>query len=148
MIRSFFITALLFMAVACSKSNTFDEVYPPEPVIRLVSISPTKMQEFSDSLVVVIRYQDGDGDLGFTHPDSNALEVQDARLVRPDYYFVPPLAPLNSTLSITGELRFGIRGAFVLGSNNEENTSFTIRIKDRAGNWSNTITTQEITINK
>lgn len=144
----FFPLMLLFVIGSCSKETKFVQVFPPEPVISLKSISPMKMQEFSDSLIVVIEYQDGDGNIGFTHPDSNALEVQDVRLARPDYYFVPPLAPLNSSISIEGQLTFKIRGAFILGSGDTEKTSFTIRLKDRSGTWSNTITTPEVSINR
>jgi hypothetical protein len=122
--------------------------FPVEPEISIISVEPTTIKEFVDQLVVVIEYQDGDGDLGFEHPDSLSLRVHDARLTAPDWYHVPPRAPLGEEIPIQGTLEFQINSTFILGNAQQETTTFNIQIKDRAGNWSNVVTTPTITITK
>ena len=120
----------------------------PIPRISLIKIEPTTVKQFVDSLKITIAYEDGDGDLGFVNADITSLEVQDDRLAKPDYYYVPPLAPVDSKVRIKGELVMKLRNVFLLGTGNVETTSFTIKIKDRAGNVSNPVITPEITINR
>lgn len=136
------VTILLF--AACKKDG--NPVYDIIPEINLVSVEPTTIQQFQDSVVVTIEYKDGDGDLGFVHPDSMSLSVHDSRLTAPDWYFVPPLSPVDHQLSITGTLTFKLNGTYLLGSGGTEKIVYSIKIKDRAGNWSNEISTPEITI--
>jgi hypothetical protein len=118
------------------------------PNIEILNVAPTVIQEFDGNVIVTLQYTDGNGDLGYIEADSFALEVKDARLSQADFYYVPPLAPVGHDLSIQGELDVKLNGTFILGNGNEEKTSFTLRIKDRAGNWSNLVTTPEITIIK
>lgn len=139
------IIILATIAPACKKKGP---PFPVEPEIRIISVEPTTVKEFVDQLVVVLEYQDGDGDLGFEHPDSLSLRVLDNRLTAPDWYHVPPRAPLGEDLPIQGTLEFQINSTFILGSAQQETTTFTIQIKDRAGNWSNEVTTPTITITK
>lgn len=137
---------LLSTLWACKKKGP--EVFASAPEINIESVQPTTIQQFKDSLIVILGYKDGDGDLGFEHPDSLTLRVQDARLTAPDWYFVQPLAPVGSQVAIEGTLRFEITGAFLLGNGNQEQTTYTIAIKDRAGHWSNEVSTPTITITK
>lgn len=120
----------------------------PIPNIRYIGITPELVNEFTDSVIVTFSYEDGDGDLGHKNPDILLLEVQDARLVNPDYYYVPPLAPIGSNIKISGQLQLRLRNTFLLGSGGDEKTQYDIRMKDRAGNWSNVIQTKEITIRR
>lgn len=120
----------------------------PVPRIKYVDITPELVNQFTDSVIVTIEYEDGDGDLGHKNPDILLLEVQDARLSNPDHYYIPPLAPIGSNIKIKGILQFRLRNTFLLGSGGDELTSYDIRMKDRAGNWSNYIQTEEITIKK
>jgi hypothetical protein len=140
-------TGILMVSLigACKKDKL---VYDEVPEINLISIEPTTVKQFQDTLVITIEYKDGDGDLGYEHPDSLSLSVLDARLNAPDFYFVKPLAPLGSTIAIQGELRFKLRSAFILGAGNQETTSYTVKLKDRKGNWSNEVVTPKVTINK
>jgi len=127
-----------------------DTVEPdPIPFLKIESVSPTNLVEFTDSVIVLLTYDDGDGDLGFFDPDSSALAVTDSRFSEPDYYFVEGLAPDNGeSLHIRGTLRVGLTPPFILGNGNTEVIQYSIRIKDRAGNWSNTVVTPDITITK
>jgi hypothetical protein len=61
---------------------------------------------------------------------------------------IQPLTPPSSKIQIEGELQINLAGLFVLGSDSTETTSFTVKLKDRAGNWSNEVTTSSITVNK
>ncbi len=140
----FLIAASLF---ACKKKSPFP--YDIAPELRIVSAGPETLREFQDSLIVILEYKDGDGDIGFYDPDSAALWVQDIRLSKPDPYFVKPLSPPNGEeVSIQGTLRFRLRGTFIFGNAKMEKTRFKIRMKDRAGHWSEEVSTPEITIVK
>lgn len=136
------ITGLIAIS-GCKKNNVFSDI----PEIRLIEVNPSSVTQFLDSLTIEVEYKDGDGDLGFEHPDSLSLYVLDSRLSAPDWYFVQPLAPLGSKVAIQGNLKFKLRSAFILGNGSSETTIYTIKIKDRANNWSNEIQTPLITIN-
>lgn len=132
---------------ACTKEVQFSEGNPV-PVITLESTSKTSVVQFKDSLRVTIAYEDGDGDIGFENADINSLEIRDSRLSKPDMYYVPPQAPVDSKIHIKGTLQIQIRNMFLLGSGSAETTTLEIRLSDRAGNWSNKVTTPVITISQ
>lgn len=139
---------LTFLVISsCTKETQISEGNPI-PNIGLIKTVPTDIRQFKDSLTVSISYEDGDGDLGFENADINSLEVKDSRLAKPDYYYVAPQAPLNSKIHIKGTLNIQIKNMFLLGSGAIETTNLEIRLKDRAGNWSNKITTPVINIKK
>ena len=78
----------------------------------------------------------------------NDLFVKDRRLANADYYFVKPLSPPGSEIKITGIISVQIKNTFLLGTGNSELTQFNLKLRDRAGNWSNSINTPNITITK
>ena len=84
----------------------------------------------------------------YYNPDKNDLFVKDRRLVNADYYFVKPLSPPGSEIKITGIISVQIKNTFLLGTGNSELTQFNLKMRDRAGNWSNSINTPNITITK
>jgi hypothetical protein len=49
---------------------------------------------------------------------------------------------------IKGRFVLRMKNLFLLGSGNTEPTTFTLRIKDRSGNWSNTVSTPLINIRR
>ncbi|HHG83964.1 MAG TPA: hypothetical protein ENJ82_04380 [Bacteroidetes bacterium] len=118
------------------------------PFLKIDQVTPTTLTQFQNNILVTLTYDDMDGDLGFQQPDSMALEVLDSRLATPDYYHVQPLAPPDKELHIRGTLSLEISSPFLLGNGSQEVFSYTIRIRDRAGNWSNTVITPDITVNK
>lgn len=130
--------------VACKKDNKAGSA----PVISLVSVSTTTMKEFKDSLTILIAYTDENGDIGEDNPDLNDLKIKDRRLSEADYYFVKPLAPPGSGIKINGTIAVQVKNTFLLGTGSSEITQFDIQLKDRAGHWSNTVNTPQITINK
>lgn len=120
-----------------------------EPSIELIETTPTNVKEFVDQIEVTIKYKDENGDIGDENPDELSFEVKDARLAKADYYHIKPLAPISSKdISIQGTLKLKLNNMFLLGSGTKETTTLTIKLKDRAGHWSNEVVTSEITINK
>ena len=142
----FFAIGLSLMMVFSSCKKDEEPLFPLEPFITLDSVSQTTLAEFQENLRLYISYQDGDGDLGFFHPDSNSIYVLDSRLIDPDEYHIQPLAPLDEVLPIQGSLVVELKAPFKLGSGGDEVIQFTVTIKDRAGNWSNPTISPDITI--
>lgn len=139
-----FIISLLLI-LSCKKE---DETYSTTPEIEFISLTPSTTPEFSQDVRLVIKYKDGDGDIGTEDPDSYSLFVKDARLPNADEYHVQPLSPPGSNIQIEGELKIKLAGLFVIGTDSTEKTSFKVKLKDRAGNFSNEISTTSITITK
>lgn len=137
---------LIFALFGCKKTEI--KRASAIPMINLLETTPLSLVQFDEQVSLTLAYEDGDGDLGHPHPDSLTLEVRDARLLEADYYFVPPLAPENQRISIKGNLNFKLNGTFLFGNGATEQTTFSIRIKDRSGNWSNTVITPTITIKR
>ncbi|MFK7755928.1 MAG: hypothetical protein AB8B53_03230 [Flavobacteriales bacterium] len=132
-------TALVFSQ--CKKEEP-----SPFPEIEFVSISATEVEEFSNQVEVVIGYYDVNGDLGTLDADDLTLKVKDARLEGEDFYHVPPLTPELQELEIEGTFNLQLNPLFLLGNGSMESTDFTIQLRDRAGNWSNQITTPLVII--
>ena len=147
MYQKIFIISLLCLFFACKKKDnlTISEV----PSIELLSVNKTEIKEFRDSLVFTIAYRDGDGDLGTASPDSTVIEITDNRdpqnLVFG--YHLSPRSPNGTNLIVQGQLQIVLKNIIILNSaNNSESTSFGIRIKDRAQNWSNVVETGSINV--
>lgn len=126
--------------------NCTEEKVDTAPVISLVSMTPTMVKEYTDSVIIIIKYSDEDGDIGIPDADQKSLWVQDSRLENPDEYFIAPLAPIDTEVSIEGTFRLKLKNTFKLGTANQEITKFKIWLFDRAGNQSNIIETSELTI--
>jgi hypothetical protein len=133
---------------ACSKDEEESEELSRDPSISFVSLDPTEVENFNNSITLTIRYKDNNGDLGYEDPDVNSLYVKDARLDTADFYHVPPLAPVGKSLIIEGQLQIVLNSMFILGNGDQELAALSVKIQDRAGNWSNLITTPTITINR
>lgn len=137
-------TVFLFLVVlffACKK-----EEVPKIPIIQLIAITPLSLIQYNEPVFITIGYSDLDGDIGYENPDDYALKIKDNRLINSDWYHIPPLSPIGSNVAIEGELMVKINSLFLLGNGTQEKTSFTIKIQDRMGNWSEEITTPQITI--
>ena len=135
--------AIFVLSASCKK-----EKLPEEPSIELVEVSSTSLIEFQDLLYVTIRYTDNNGDLGTESPDQYSLQVKDSRLAGPDWYHVAPLAPIGQNIKIDGELKLKLNKMFILGNSSHETLTLTLKIQDRAGNWSNELVSPAITISK
>lgn len=141
--------SLLIGLAACKKKEL--PIITEAPTIELVMVSQNSIQEFQDSLVFTISYIDGDGDLGVENADSTVIELIDNR--DPENlifgYHLSPRAPAGSSLIVQGELQIVLNNVIILdNSASSETTTFDIRIKDRAQQWSNVVTSEEIRINR
>lgn len=150
--QNIFLLALVFFVVSCGKDDP-DEFLTEVPIIELVKVIPesNQVQQYTDELIFTISYSDGDGDLGTEDPDVPSIELVDTRdsdVLKFDYH-LSPRAPEGSEIKITGELNVVLNHTIIIDeNNNEETTTFKIRIKDRAGNWSNEVETGVIAIMK
>jgi hypothetical protein len=142
---AFYFSLFILCCMTCTK-NSEDLTFDLAPSIELLSMSSDTIREFSETLLININYEDGDGDLGSTDPDINSIFVKDQRLEQSDEYYLGPLAPEGSSISIQGTLNIALANTFILGNADEERTVFTIHVVDRAGNKSNVIETSPITI--
>ena len=141
--KLFFISSILLIFLSCSKEE--DQVIFN---INLLNTFPTEIIEFQENIYVRIYYQHPDGFIGFSDPDYLSLEVKDSRLSQADYYHIIPVTLPENSLSITGELLVEIDSPFLFGNGIMELVNFTIRIQDQNLNWSNSIITPNITVNK
>lgn len=140
-----------------------DPIFPLEPAIEFVSVSPGTVFEFG-AFDVKIRYQDGDGDLGYTAPDSSTFDLvlRDQREGLPVErrigeeirvydgilrFQLPYLTPEARQPSIQGEITITVEGVILLDPFAEsEELVFDVQIYDRAGNGSNVVQTSPVTI--
>jgi len=142
------IGAVLLGALAFSSSCKKEEeiAEAKAPVIGVISIGPDTVKQFTDSVFVEIQYEDPNGDIGSADPDGQDIEVKDSRLNTADYYHVKPLTPAGYSLFIRGKLRIKLNTLFLLGNGQFESISFTIKLRDQAGKWSNEVTTDPVVI--
>lgn len=141
----------LIVLLSCKKEEGNDPL--PEisdiPNIELTNINSTNINQFDD-IIFDVKYVDGDGDLGETDADVKTIFVTDNRDASIVHEFhLQPLAPLDESFAIQGTLKVNIENVILLNqANTSENASFSIYIKDRAGNKSNTISSSSIKIMK
>jgi hypothetical protein len=116
------------------------------PVIELKDISATNVVEYNNAIEVTIGYEDHQGDVGTLDPDEYSLFVADDRFTEQDGYHIDPLTPDLQALHIRGSLRVMLRPLFIMGNDSTETTRLTFELRDRAGNVSNSVTSEEISI--
>ena len=147
-----FICGVLFIFGGCGSK---EPVFPIEPRIEFLSINKTEVKEFED-VEIVIRYQDGDGDLGNETSDSTNYDLflldQRPGLPLPFYdgiirYNLPNLTTETRKPSIQGTIKINVQGLIRLNQFlPKESCSFGIYIKDRAGHISDTVYTPKFFI--
>jgi hypothetical protein len=137
-----FLAAAVFSS--CHKDSPIDS---STPTIELVSVSASSIQE-GDPLTFRIKYTDGDGDLGENSADAHNLFLVDNRVGVTYEYRIQELAPPGSAVIIRGNLDVELKTTAITNGTNSQLVTYSIYVKDRAGNQSNTVTTGEITINQ
>jgi len=141
-LRSLTYILILLSLFSCKKDDALGVV----PTIAFQSISPSKVQEYIDDIIIIISYTDKDGDLGENSPYIDNLFVEDSRNGIIYHYRIPQLAPNGNEISIVGNFNITINGSGITNSSTTQQVNYTIYVIDRAGNKSNTITTSNITI--
>lgn len=144
--------ACIILSLAFSSCKKQDpEVNPPisnTPSLALKVLSPSTINQFDD-LEFIIEFQDGDGDLGFEDADERSLIITDNRFPVEHSFHVPPQAPSSSNITIQGEFRVVLNAVILKEESNAfETANFGIKIRDRAGNWSPSITSPTVRINR
>jgi hypothetical protein len=112
------------------------------------------VQEYG-TLVLTLRYKDGDGDLGGqpnNQPDLFLIDLRDSTLFPAGYdgiirYNMPKFYEGPTPQSIQGTIEVSIPGIIRLNSNvPQEIVQFRVYIVDRAGHLSNEVITTPATI--
>jgi hypothetical protein len=137
-----FIALILATAFSCRHEVPLSDV----PQIGLVSYGPDTVTEFVDSIHFSISYEDGNGDLGENNTDDHNLTVTDSRIGIDYKYRIRQLVPGNAEVPVKGILNFSIPNTFITNSTSQQEVSYAIQIKDRAGNSSNTVSAGNILI--
>lgn len=142
--NSVWLLLMAMMMIRCEEETV--EHYPSVPEIDLVGISHDTIRQYEDALLITIQYKDGDGDIGFEDPEEYALFVRDIRLESFDGFYIGPVAPPDANVPIQGELTIEFPSLFLFGNGAVEQTRFEIKLIDRAGNESNLLETELISI--
>jgi len=152
--RNIFYWMILMTAMvsfSCEK-ETIKETDPLPPISHVPAISlgsmATTYNQFDD-IELKVNYIDGNGDIGFSDADTPVIYVTDNRSNIELNYHLQPLAPEGANIAIQGQLQVMVENVILLNqANSSETLTFTVKIIDRAGNWSNAVTTPVITINQ
>jgi hypothetical protein len=143
-ILTFFAFAFLFLQ-GCKKDEPEDETIPK---LEFVSISPSTVKEYEDEIKIAFSYFDGNGDLGENTADVKNLFLTDNRNNVIYEYRISQLAPDGSNIAIRGNLVVSVKNTAITNGSTSESLSYSLYVKDRAGNQSNTITTSAVSVVK
>lgn len=165
-LKSTVILSLVVLASSCYKEPTFDlkpqiEFSDIEKMIRIDLFSGAN----KDSVIIALTFQDGDGDLGLSETEKAIAQESD------DYNYIvtsfekqngtfvetPPLIPLsgyfpqlkldNKEGPIEGTLFYTVEFLHPFTPVNDT-VKFSVQLKDRAGNLSNAVETDEVILNQ
>lgn len=137
---------ILFSVCVLSCKKKKEEPLSAVPVIEFVSITPSTAIEYQDKINITISYKDGDGDLGENSPDVKNLFLTDSRNNVTYQYRISQLAPSGQAIAIQGNLVVELKNTAITNGATSQSVSYSLYMKDRAGNVSNTVTTTAITI--
>lgn len=128
---------LLLLPAACDR----EPVFPIQPKIEFVDIRPKVVKQLQDSIFVVFRFQDGDGDLGALQDGDINLHLIDSRInsglteaQATTQLSVPNLTPDARNPSIQGEITVKLPFTALQPGFNEQEFRLQIKFWDRAGN--------------
>jgi hypothetical protein len=129
-----FIFAWIFIG-SCKKESETNTA----PEISNLVITPHSIVEWVDSVEIRFDYKDLEGDIGEEDPNIRTLEIKDSRLEESDFYHIQPLTPNDKVYSSQGTLTVKLNSMYRLGNAAFEKFTFTVSLRDRAGNQSNEI---------
>jgi len=153
-----FCSLALVILLACSEPP----VYPDEPIIELVNLSKTSMQQSFvstvDSILVTLSFTDGDGDIGSEPGDSSSsvLYIDKRQNELQPLRVIPTVGDIGVGKGISGEIFVILpttccinvaTGATCQRSpGTTDEVIYEMWIVDRAGNESNRIELPPITL--
>jgi len=132
---------------SCNKEPTF----PKEPQILYVTVNKTILNtgDDTDTLKIIFEFTDGDGDIG--RPENDTVPdvfITDNRTGFTYKYRLPLVDQLRAQRGIKATAIIDIIGIISCRPfRDTDTTTFSVQIKDRAGNLSNTEQTPEIILN-
>jgi hypothetical protein len=140
-VRNIFVPTLFLIGLALSACDS-SPVFPIEPKVEFIDIQPRTVRHFQDSIVVTIKFQDGDGNLGAINEGDVNLQLIDERYKQgiltleqaTNGYSLPNLTPDARNPSIQGEISVTIPLTVNTGVNMEEEVRYQIKLWDRDGN--------------
>ncbi len=140
---------LLPIIVICSifSCRKGEEPLSNVPAIEFISVIPTAAIQYQDSLSFTIKYEDGDGDLGSNDPNIRNLFLTDSRNNVTYEFRVKQLTPSNTAIAISGNLTVVLDNVGLISGSTPETATFEIYMTDNAGNRSNTLSSNLVTIN-
>ncbi len=163
--KSIFLLSLssAILAATCSRIPEF----PVEPIIEYKGISQNTIEQSRgtgialDTIEVRFSFTDGDGDLG--SKDSVNIFLEDSRDGSIQIFKVNPIPKLGAGNGLRGEIKILLTNSAVTSyfcctfpntfltclpsrQHPTDTLSYLIHIRDRAGNLSNKIRTEKITI--
>lgn len=136
------IAVIGFLISSCKKEETLSSI----PKIEMRSITPQNIVAFQDSITLQVYYEDGDGNLGENNPDVKNVFITDSRSGIVYQYRISQLAPSGESRAIRGTFTVVIPYSTITSQNTQENFSYNLYVVDRAGNRSNEVTSNTITI--
>ena len=158
------ITAAVFALLTSVSSCVKPPQFPVEPVITYRGVDNAQVFQGSatapnDTLTLRFSFTDGDGDLSFAN-DSVDIFLVDSRVPQfPITYRIPSINPEGASNGIEGDIWVNIpnkplniccyiNGQACAASSSQaiDTFSYSIQIRDRAGNNSNVIRTEKITV--
>lgn len=143
-----FIVLAMLLIVAVSSCKKKKEESTTTPRIEFVSISPSSAVEYVNSITITFSYDDLDGDLGENDPNVTNLFITDSRNGVMYSYRISQLSPDGSNIHIRGNLNAVLKNTVITDGSSSQQVTYSLYLKDRAGNISNTITTSAITVTK
>ena len=144
--RLFLASLLIVLAVAVQ--SCADDEGSDLPEISNLTVTPSDVEEFSDSVLISFDYADRNGDLGHPDPNVTTLTVKDSRLEYADLYHVQPLSPPDTEVKIQGRLTVKLNSLFVLGNSSTEKLQFSVQLRDMAGNMSNLLVSDTVMVTR
>ena len=138
----------MFFAIAFLSCKKNSDDISTTPSITIQSLTPATIKQFSDTLTMIIAYEDGDGDLGENNSTAKNLFVTDKRINITTAYRISELAPQGAAINIKGTLKLYLTNIPVLNGNISESLNYEVYVKDRAGNTSNVVTSSSVTVVK
>jgi len=141
-------SVLLLTLLALTVHSCADDEGSDVPVISNLTVTPSDVEEFADSVLISFDYADRNGDLGHPDPNVTTLTVKDSRLEYADQYHVQPLSPHDTEVKIQGRLTVKLNNLFVLGNSTTEKLQFSVQLRDMAGNMSNLLVSDTVMVTR
>lgn len=142
---------ILLLCTSCYDAPSYSNI----PHIRLKEVNASRPVPISgDSVIVVIEFQDGDGDLGRRNAADTIpnLFIVDKRfgIVDSQSFSIPYIPPKGSVKDVSGEISLNLLSKIYCNPFTPgllmDTLEFEFQVRDRAGNFSNKISTGQIAI--